>query len=94
MFSQAYVILFTGEQTAPLGADTHTPEQTPPRSRHPPGADTPPADHAGRYGQHVGSTHPTGMQSCFILVLFPTTVNKYHHYDLLAGNSVPRGTAG
>ena len=48
----------------------------PPRSRHPPGADsplgadTPPradpptTEHAGRYGQCTGSTHPTGMQSC------------------------------
>ena len=39
------------EQT-PLGADT-------PRSRHPP-----PSEHAVRYGQRAGGTHPTGMQSC------------------------------
>ena len=31
----------------------------PPRSRPPPGA-----EHARRYGQCVGGTHPTGMQSC------------------------------
>ena len=46
----------------PPGADTHPLEQTPPGSRHPLGAD-PPAEHAGRYGQRAGSTHPTGMQS-------------------------------
>ena len=30
-----------------------------PRSRHPPAT-----EHAGRYGQRAGGTHPTGMQSC------------------------------
>ena len=48
------------------------PEQTLPRSRHPPRADTPRtkhplpllcAVHAGRYGQQAGGMHPTGMQS-------------------------------
>ena len=45
------------------------PEQTP-KSRHPrgtgipPGADPPSIEHAGRYGQRAGGTHPTGMQSC------------------------------
>ena len=48
------------------------PGSRPPRSRHPQeqtpllGADTAPgAEHAGRYGQRAGGTHPTGMQSCF-----------------------------
>ena len=52
----------------PPGAD---PKSRHPQSRHPweqthplPGADTPPAEHAGRYGQRVGGTHPTGMHSC------------------------------
>ena len=40
----------------PLGADT-------PQSRHPPCT-----EHAGRYGQRTGSTHPTGMKSCFCKV--------------------------
>ena len=31
----------------------------------PPGADTPRAVHAGKYGQQVGGTHPTGMHTCF-----------------------------
>ena len=61
------VILFTGG-SAPLHAGIHHP--TPPR----PEAGTSPSDrgrhtpsgavHAGRYGQQVGSMHPTGMQSC------------------------------
>ena len=60
-------------------------QQTPPRSRHPAGADipqrrhppdqespgpgTPCAVHAGRYGQQAGGMHPTGMQSCSLLIL-------------------------
>ena len=42
----------------------HTPRSRhppPPWSRHPP----PSAEHAGRYGQCAGGTHPTGMQSCY-----------------------------
>ena len=56
------------EQTPP-GADTPQ-EQTPPGSRHPldqtpPRSDTACAEHAGRYGQCTGGTHPTGMQSSY-----------------------------
>ena len=50
----------------PFPPDQASPDQspppkpgTPPRTRHPPGA-----EHAGRYGQCAGGTHPTGMQSC------------------------------
>ena len=57
----------------PPGADIpsgtrhpHPPrEQTPPKTRHPPER-TPPALHAGRYGQQAGGMHPAGMQSCLI----------------------------
>ena len=53
-------------QQPPQGADP--PSSRPPQTRHtplPPGADSPiGAEHAGRYGQCVGDTHPTGMQSC------------------------------
>ena len=42
----------------------------PPRSRHPPRA-----VHAGRYSQQAGGTHPTGMQSCF-LILVKLTINS------------------
>ena len=44
----------------------HSWDQAPPprRTRHPPGLGTPWAEHAGRYGQRAGDTHPTGMQSC------------------------------
>ena len=45
------------EQTAPQ-------EQTPPRSRHPP---PPVQSMLGRYGQCIGSMHPTAMQSCLYL---------------------------
>ena len=45
----------------PLGAE--------PPSRHPPEQTPPGAVHAGRYGQQAGSTHPTGMQYCFVLRL-------------------------
>ena len=56
------------EQTPPLGADTphrHPWEQTRPGSRHPSGSRHPP----GWYGQCVGGTHPTGMQSCSYFIL-------------------------
>ena len=46
------------EQTPPPGADSPLGADTPPR------ADPPTTEHAGRYGQCAGSTHPTGMQSC------------------------------
>ena len=52
------------EQTHPLAADTPQQQTPPPGSRHPPGSRPPPAEHAGRYGQRAGGTHPTGMQSC------------------------------
>ena len=56
-----------GTRYTPLGPGT------PPRTRytpqdqvHPPrpGTPSPSAEHAGRYGQRAGGTHPTGMQSC------------------------------
>ena len=68
-------------QCPPLGADP--PEQThPSQSRHtPPQEQTPPAaEHAGRYGQRAGGTHPTGMQSCFstlIVHLFLISIITY-----------------
>ena len=44
-----------GPGTLPWSRYTpHPLEQTPPG-----------AEHAGRYGQHAGGTHPTGMQSCY-----------------------------
>ena len=48
-------------------------EQAPP----PPGPGTPPpAEHAGRYGQWAGGTHPTGMQSCYCMVLTKVMPNS------------------
>ena len=69
MFLHVSEILFTGGGSAPLHAGIHRssaePEAAPPGA-DPLGPDTPPsAVHAGRYGQQAGSTHPTGMQSCF-----------------------------
>ena len=62
------------EQTPPPPGSrhTHTPGAEPPRAdTPPPGADIPPpnTEHAGRYGQRAGGTHPTGMQSCLIIFL-------------------------
>ena len=56
----------------------HPPGTDPLEQAHPfplpPGADTPReqappsgAEQAGRYGQHAGGTHPTGMQSCLFI---------------------------
>ena len=36
-------------------------DHPPPETMHPPGA-----EHAGRYSQRAGGTHPTGMQSCYV----------------------------
>ena len=54
------------------GGVAELPGLTPPGSRHPPGSSRPPlkqtrpcAVHVGRYGQQAGSTHPTGMHTCF-----------------------------
>ena len=77
-----------GMPPPPPGADP--PEQTHP----PPGADTPsreeqtPPDteHAGRYGQRAGGTHPTGMQSC-TYVLSTLTDNITNKYNDSTGNS-------
>ena len=53
------------EQTPPPRADTHPQEQTHPEADTHPREQTPPcAVHAGRYGQEVGGTHPTGMHTC------------------------------
>ena len=55
----------------PLWTDTplgRSPGQTPHPSGqtpHPPGQTTTPAQCMQGYGQQAGSTHPTGMQSCF-----------------------------
>ena len=75
-------ILFTGggvpAQVHPLGMYTplgrYTPwAGTPPRQVHPPaGTPYPGAVHAGRYGQQVGGTHPTGMHSCLARFLLKT----------------------
>ena len=68
-----------GRHTSPSPGSRHPPQIRHPQSRYPqsrcppeqtpPGADTPPppeqTEHAGRYGQRAGGTHPTGMQSCY-----------------------------
>ena len=57
----------------PPGADTPLGADTPTGADTQLGADTPQeqtpsrTEHAGRYGQCAGGTHPTGMQSCFSL---------------------------
>ena len=47
-----------------MSASVHAGIHPPPQSRHLPGADTPYAVHAGRYGQQAGGTH-AGMHTCF-----------------------------
>ena len=51
----------------------HPLDQVHPHQVHPPIPGTPPGtEHAGRYGQRAGGTHPTGMQSC-LANFFPKT---------------------
>ena len=49
------------------------PEQTPPRPGTPPST-----EHAGRYGQRAGGTHPTGMQSCLFTCVYSYVGQKRH----------------
>ena len=72
IFLHLFVSLFTGGGLPqcmlgyPPGPGPPTrppPGPGPPRTRHPPGT-----EHAGRYGQRAGGTHPTGMQSCFLVL--------------------------
>ena len=58
-----FVILFTGGVC--LSACWDIPQGGAPPEETPLGGDPPGAQHAGRYGQRTGGTHPTGMQSCF-----------------------------
>ena len=66
IFSQECVILFTGGSTS-----VHAGIPPPPR------LGAPRAEHAGRYSQHAGGTHPTGMQSCWIFVFFMNTTTTF-----------------
>ena len=63
MFLKASVILSTGGS-----ASVHAGIPLPPGTRHPPGADPPRTEHAGRYGQRADGMHPTGMQSCYLII--------------------------
>ena len=51
----------------PSEADTPRADISPGADTPLPGADTPGTEHAGRYGQRAGGTHPTGMQSCYYI---------------------------
>ena len=74
----------TPQPCTPPGPCTHPPTppstmQTPPPTMQPP----PDTEHAGRYGQRAGGTHPTGMQSClacacpYFNAMFLITINIY-----------------
>ena len=52
------------DQVHPPGPGAPRDQVHPPRTRY-----TPHAEHAVRYGQHAGGTHPTGMQSCTLIKL-------------------------
>ena len=78
----------------PQSRNPHPPRaDTPPGSRQPPPEQTHPGEHAVRYGQRAGGTHPTGMQSCFLIQLcckipsdFTDKLNKQFEFiKLLAG---------
>ena len=77
----------------PLGPCTPL-DHTPPGTMHPldhapPGPCTPSdAEHAERYGQYAGGTHPTGMQSCCIFVRIPPVLN--FRFTFSTGNMLLR----
>ena len=72
MFLHVSVILSTGGS-----ASVHAGIPTPPLDQAPPRADPPRAVHAGRYGQQAGGMHPTGMQSCYDIILFAPSRKIY-----------------
>ena len=60
-----------GLSTSP-GLSTPLGLSTPPRTKctptkYTPGTKYTPPEHASRYGERAGGTHPTGMQSCFCI---------------------------
>ena len=75
IFLYLFVILFrvhAGIPTPPPRPASPPWTRYPPDQAHPPDQAPPPhqaprpgTEHAGRYGQHAGGTHSTGMQSCF-----------------------------
>ena len=67
-------------QQTPPGADPPRSRHTPLRSRHPP---PPRAEHAGRYSQCTGGTHPTGMHSCYIIYLAGVFKGKKRFFNSL-----------
>ena len=87
-YSCLSVILFTGgSASVHAGIPPGTRHSPPARSRHPqeqtprgPGTPTC-AVHAGRYGQQARGTHPTGMQSC--LVMISHKKNIVHPYTIM-----------
>ena len=89
----------------PACTETDTPPQTPRWVRHPPELSTQPpppgtkytpppgAEHAARYGQRAGGTHPTGMQTCFIYcnrsIKIKLLVNVNLYYEVKWTGSFP-----
>ena len=77
MFSQVSVCPWG--VSAPLHAGIHTPlrtkgRQPPPRRADNPLDRHPPAQDMLGYGQREGGMHPTGMHSCFFIVIWQLTV--------------------
>ena len=74
MFLHLSVILFTGGVAIPPWADTPHP-----LGRPPPGQTPPPAQCMLGYGQQTGGTHPTGMQSCFLMCCHCNDLKRVKH---------------
>ena len=87
----------------PLGADTPVgADSPPPRSRHPhAGADTPPEQTPplpGETATAADSTHPTGVHSCYNVILFidaqqcliqsSSLLNVMPHLAIIASNEI------
>ena len=89
-------------------ADTHLPHHPPipppgTRGRHPPHESRTPHPstvHAGRYGQQVQGTHPTGMHTCIIIItthltsnnvkrVFVASFNHYMTFDRIVSCLLP-----
>ena len=82
IFLHLSVILFTGGGSASVHAwiPPPAPDQTPPGTRHPLGADIP---REAAYGQSAAGTHPTGMHSCYLNEV--TFMLIYHTFTSKSG---------
>ena len=91
---QGYVFTGVCDSVNRGGVPHPPPEQTPPSEQIPPEQtpreQTPTSEHAVRYGQCAGGTHPTGIQSCYIFMSYPSPGFYWNPYFLPSATKLRR----